>query len=353
MTAPRVEVLRPGTYRDMHGTPVVVDAGLMAELAASYDPALYAAPLVVGHPRHNSPRFGTLAEPRATGDALDVALTQLDPAIVAAHRAGHYPQRSLSWWPAGHPDNPLPDKGRAYIRHLGLLGGVPPAVKGLRAADLAESAAGVVEIALADADTDGTAARPAHTEEQTMPETDAAATEAAKQAQQQRAAELAEQQTALDARAAELDARAAAVAAAEAKLAADAAAAHRAEVTAFAEQLATDAKLRPADVPRIVDIILALGEARPQPAVEFAEAAEGEPQTPAQWLRARLAERSPLVELGEVATKDRVAGKAAAGKSDAQVAREARAYRDAMSQKGITISLAEAVDAVEAGTAEA
>lgn len=136
--SPRVQVLAVGTFRDMHGETIQVTPALIAQLADSYDPRLYAAPVVIGHPQHNSPRFGTLISPSASVEHLEVGLADLDPEFVTAHRQGRYPQRSLSFWPAGHPDNPLPLKDRAYIRHLGFLGAQPPAIKGLRGADLAE-----------------------------------------------------------------------------------------------------------------------------------------------------------------------------------------------------------------------
>jgi hypothetical protein len=297
-----VEVLRVGRFRDLHGREIAVDAALLGELADSYDPSLYQAPVVIGHPQHNSPAFGLLAEPRASATGLTVALTDLDAAFVAAHRAKRYPQRSLSFWPAGHPDNPLPDQGRAYLRHLGFLGGVAPAVKGLRGADLAAADAGVVTLDLAElsaGEPGGASPEPIdETSEQTMTDTTPADSAADSTAAAQ-AAELAERESALETRAAALAAREQALAQAEA-------ARRREQVTAFAEGLANQARLRPADVPRVVEILLALDEARPEPVPAFAEAGEAAPaQTPGQWLRARLAEREPLVALGEVASAAR------------------------------------------------
>lgn len=365
--APRVQVLAAGTFRDMHGTPVTIGTELMRELADSYDPALYAAPVVLGHPQHNHPRFGTVTDPRASADTLEVGLAQLDPDFIAAHRAGHYPQRSLSFWPAGHPDNPLPTKDRAYIRHLGFLGAKPPAIKGLRGADLTDpdSEPGVISIALAHPD-------PLHLEEQTMPE-QTAAEQTAHQPPSQPAskpqppqnpappapgpqvADLAEREAKLSTQAAELAAREAQILAREQALHSQEAERRRQAVTSFAEGLADQAKLRPVDVPRITEILLALDEHASAPALCFAETGDDgtlKQQSAGDWLRGHLAAREPLVELGETATSANAAPQASKGKSDSQIAREARAYRDRQLAAGITISLAEAVDAVEAGTAE-
>lgn len=349
MTAPRVEVLRVGRFRDLHGRAIAIDAALLRELADSYDPALYQAPVVIGHPQHNSPAFGLLSEPRASATALEVALTDLDPDFVAAHRAKRYPQRSLSFWPAGHPDNPLPDKGRAYLRHLGFLGAAAPAVKGLRGADLAADAADVITLELAaeavgDA---GTAAVPDSLDDDLetpmadSPTAPAAADPTAAAA----AAELAEREAALHARAAALDAREQALAQAEA-------ARQRAAATAFAERLATEARLLPRDVAPVVELLLALDAARPDPAPAFAAAGDDPaPQTPGTWLRAHLEAREPLVALGEVATAARVGGQSAL--SNAEIAARARALKAKRDAAGSPISFTEAVAAVERGDQEA
>jgi hypothetical protein len=353
-----VQVLRASTVRDMHGTPVEITPALMADLAASYDPTLYQAPVVIGHPAHNSPAFGLVTQPRLDGDSLDVGLADLDPAFVEAHRAKRYPQRSLSFWPAGHPDNPLPDKSKPYIRHLGFLGAMPPAIKGLRGADLATDPEGVIEIALANP------SDPLATQSETpMPDAQAQTPQPPKNPPQPtslpngdaKATDLAERESALQAQEQALQAKLDALAAREQALAEAETARRRAEVTAFAEQLASDAKLRPVDVPRVTEIILALDEHAAQPAPCFAEAdASGAVQerNAAAWLRDHLSNQPPLVALGEVATKGRAAADQAKGKSDAQVAQEARAYRARMAERGVVVSLAEAVDAVEAGAAE-
>jgi len=346
---PRVQVLRAGTYLDMSGRQVAVTAELMRELADSYDPALYRAPVVIGHPQHDSPAWGAIAAPEARGSSLDVALVDLAPDFVSAHRAGRYPSRSLSWWPRGHAGNPLPAKDRAYFRHLGFLGGHPPAIKGLAPAELADADAGIIEIPLAAAETRDP--HPLTPELPAMSDTAAAAPQPNDQQRTDPPA-LAERTAALDTREAQLAAREAQLAAQEQAMAAAAEGRRRADVVAFAEGLADTARLRPADVPRVIEILLALDEHAGQPAVLFAEppadGAAPEPQTPGAWLRARLAERTPLVELGETATRERAAGKGSGGKSDADIARKARQLVAEAKARGETLSAAEAVSLAEA-----
>lgn len=149
-TSTTVQALRAGTFRDMSGREVSITPDLMKQLAESYSPGIHRAPVVLGHPSDEAPAFGYVAATSVNQDGLDLSLADLDPAFIEAHRAKRYPQRSLSFWPAGHPDNPLPLADRPYIRHLGFLGAMPPAIKGLRAANLAATSLGIVEVTSAN-----------------------------------------------------------------------------------------------------------------------------------------------------------------------------------------------------------
>jgi hypothetical protein len=138
-----LHLARAGQFVDMHGSQVDLTPDLLSALAASYDPAIYQAPLVIGHPQTNSPAFGHLARLEATPDGLFGEPINVDPAFKAAVTSGRYPQRSMSYWPADHPSSPTP--GQPYLRHLGVLGATPPAIPGLRGADLAGDDAITVE----------------------------------------------------------------------------------------------------------------------------------------------------------------------------------------------------------------
>ena len=46
-----IEIFRAGTHTDSHGTTLNFSESDVAAMAAAYDPALSAAPLVVGHPK--------------------------------------------------------------------------------------------------------------------------------------------------------------------------------------------------------------------------------------------------------------------------------------------------------------
>ena len=271
MSKSPLHLARIGTFTDMHGQDVSLTPELLAQLAASYDPALYRAPLVIGHPKTNSPAFGWLETLEATPEGLFGAPINVDPAFAEAVTSGRYPQRSLSFWPADHPGSPTP--GRPYVRHLGVLGAMPPAIPGLRGADLAAD--------------DGT------TILFSTPQTSNAMSDIPE------VVELAAREAALADLKAELDRRAQDLADQELAL-------RRAAVVAFCDDLAAEARIRPADVPALSEIVLRLEPS--EPALCFAAPDTESPAPGATWLKTFLAGLPPLVELSEVATQARAQG---------------------------------------------
>jgi hypothetical protein len=125
----RVEVLKVGTFRDMHGRDIPITSADLAELAASYDPGLYRAPVVIGHPRLDDPAWGTIERFEVEGDSLFAIEGHVDAQFAAFRDAGRYAERSLSFFLPDHPNNPTP--GKKHPKHCGWLGGAAPAVPGL------------------------------------------------------------------------------------------------------------------------------------------------------------------------------------------------------------------------------
>lgn len=141
---PVIEALRPGTFRDMKGQEWTLTSNDLAQLAAGYDPAGAPSPVVVGHPKHDDPAFGWI-DKAALGndDKLRLTLRDLDPAFSAAVEAKRYRKVSVALFAPDSPHNPKP--GQWYIRHLGFLGAMPPAVTGLQPVQFAADDEGVVE----------------------------------------------------------------------------------------------------------------------------------------------------------------------------------------------------------------
>ncbi|HEY1136579.1 MAG TPA: hypothetical protein VGE64_03720 [Xanthomonadaceae bacterium] len=153
----RVEVLKAGTWTDMHGRPVKVTREDLAELASSYDPAVFRAPVVIGHPKLDAPAWGVHERFEVEGDSLYAVEGPVDAQFAAFRDAGRFGERSISFFPRNHPNNPTP--GKLHPRHVGWLGATPPAVTGLarlQGAAPAEFAGfdngdGVVELSMSDA----------------------------------------------------------------------------------------------------------------------------------------------------------------------------------------------------------
>lgn len=111
--------------------PNYTDADLAATVAA-YDPAVHEAPIVVGHPRTDSPAFGWIDSVAAVGEALMGTTKQVSTEFSEWVRQGYWKKRSASFYPPGHVDHPLgTDSQVYYLKHVGYLGANPPKVKGM------------------------------------------------------------------------------------------------------------------------------------------------------------------------------------------------------------------------------
>ena len=125
-----IEIFRAGNYGERGAwTPDDLD-----RLAASYNPRLQAAPVVLGHPADDAPAFGWVRRLRRAGYSLWAQLEKVDPALDALLRAGRFRQRSVALY------KKFPATDGPYLRHVGFLGAAPPAVKGLAPVRFAEGA---------------------------------------------------------------------------------------------------------------------------------------------------------------------------------------------------------------------
>ena len=121
-----VEAFRAGTHTDADGIsrkwePKDIDTIAQQYNAATAEsnPNRHIAPVVIGHPKDNSPAFGWIEKAKSTGGKLMLKMKELQPEFVEALKKGLYKTRSISLYPD------------LNIRHIGFLGGAAPAVKGL------------------------------------------------------------------------------------------------------------------------------------------------------------------------------------------------------------------------------
>ena len=137
------EIFKAGTRTSADGTVWHISAADVARAAAVYDPAKHEAPIVIGHPKMDAPAYGWVLALSAASGSLSAEFAQMDADFAEAVAAGRYKKVSASFWPPGHPNNPVPDS--YYLRHVGFLGAHAPAVKGLRPIEFAANEAGIVE----------------------------------------------------------------------------------------------------------------------------------------------------------------------------------------------------------------
>ena len=80
--------------------------------------------------------MGWVSGLKCVGLRLEADFRQMDPAFAEAVEAGRYKHVSAAFYAPDSPRNPKP--GGYYLRHVGVLGAVPPAVKGLGPLTFAE-----------------------------------------------------------------------------------------------------------------------------------------------------------------------------------------------------------------------
>jgi len=128
-----IDVCRTGTWRDVQGREVAIDEPRLDRLVASHNTA-DPTPVVVGHPATDAPAFAWVEGLRRVGDRLQAKLDRIAPAFREAVEAGRYSGRSIAL------------QGDT-LRHIGFLGGRPPAVPGLAPTHFAAEAETVIALA--------------------------------------------------------------------------------------------------------------------------------------------------------------------------------------------------------------
>ncbi|WP_293602620.1 MULTISPECIES: peptidase [unclassified Polaromonas] len=128
----------------MEGIVVDFTSSILEEVASTYDPKLHEAPIVIGHPKLADPAYGWVGSLSFGEGGLVADERQVDPDFNELRRKGHYKHPSASFYMPDSPNNPTP--GKWYLRHVGFLGATAPALKGLnaQAVSFAESEQGVV-----------------------------------------------------------------------------------------------------------------------------------------------------------------------------------------------------------------
>lgn len=128
MTIRALQIFKAGTWQSMQG-PATIDEHAVDQVVRNYSCAIRPAPLVLGHPDVEKDTYGEVLGLTSMNGAL-YAFADVGNALIDAVRAGRYKNVSASiYWPLTK-GNPTP--GSYYLRHVGFLGAVAPAVKGMQ-----------------------------------------------------------------------------------------------------------------------------------------------------------------------------------------------------------------------------
>lgn len=364
----KLHIFRAGVHTSSDGRELTFSDADLQGIVASYDPTLHEAPIVVGHPKADSPAYGHAASLSFADGDLFAEPIQVDDAFAALVQAGRYKKVSASFYEPDSPQNPKP--GTYYLRHIGFLGAQPPALKGLKAIEFNAADEGVVEFSdgywrerltvrvfrrlrdfiidrfgkdeadavlpeyeleelAATAERERDVLEPTFNESTKPPEK--APTMSKTQAELDAEKAQRDQQTVDFAeRAKTLDTREAAIAAAEAKGA-------RREHAEFADGLVREGKLLPAHRDGLVEFMAGLPA---DGVVEFGEGAAAVKKPHAEWLRGFLADIKPFVDYNERGQPD---GNLPDDTSADDISDRALEFQEAESKKGRVVSIADAV----------
>jgi len=113
------EIFKVGTHTNSAGDTQKWTLEDLEKIASSYDPKNHEAPIVIGHPDHDSPAYGWIEALKVEGERLLAKPKQLVEDFKEWVRDGRYKKVSIALYPD------------FTLRHVGFLGAISPAVKGL------------------------------------------------------------------------------------------------------------------------------------------------------------------------------------------------------------------------------
>lgn len=137
-----LKIFRPGAHTDASGEKLVFTEADLKKSAQAYNPATHEAPIVVGHPANDAPAFGWIGKLAFADGHLSAEPRQVNADFAELVKAGSYKKISASFYTPDSPTNPVP--GSYYLRHVGFLGAMPPALKGLPPVNFKEEEVGIV-----------------------------------------------------------------------------------------------------------------------------------------------------------------------------------------------------------------
>ncbi|MFC1042340.1 peptidase [Pasteurella multocida] len=334
MKLTKMAIMKVGSHTAMDGREINFTTAMLDDLATHYEPELSEAPIVIGHPTLTAPAYGWVKQASVENGTLYAHVGQVDANFAEAVNAGRYKKRSASIFLPDTPGNPKP--GHYYLRHVGFLGAVPPAVKSLADVNFAQSEGGnnaFVDFAFDDP-TQSTTQEKTMTEAEQKAAIEAAAAKLAADQVAQREADFAAREDELKEREQKVQTAENAQRQAEQQAQTKAA-------TDFADQLVKDGKLLPAHKAGLVEVMVKLGS---EP-VSFSDGSQTITKSSLDVLKDVL--NAKAVDFAEKSGEE---GKEAVDFADStSIAKAATAYQAKQAKAGIEISMTDAVNHVMQG----
>ena len=135
MTVKTFHIFKPGTHRSMAGESIPFTPADLQGAALAFSESVRSAPLVLGHPQHDSPAMGWVKSLSYDSGGL-YATADFGEELVSHVKAKRYPNVSAKFIRKDDARNPKP--GQWYLQHVGFLGAQAPAVKHLEPVTFAE-----------------------------------------------------------------------------------------------------------------------------------------------------------------------------------------------------------------------
>lgn len=351
-----VEVFAAGRHTDSAGNARAWSKTDLDQMVQNFN-ADQPPPLVIGHPKTDSPAWGWTTQLKRDGAKLLAKFSQVPEAVANAVRDGRYRNRSIKVANGEHG---------WHVVHVGLLGAAPPAVEGLRAIAFdAEPAGETYEFSYVDAAGTSVIGRAmqrlreflierfgADAADKVMPQGDLDALDSVADQQRHKDdtpddtvgapapssfARPTQEDREMDEKLkADLDAANARAAAAEAKVAEFAAHDRVATANAMVEKLLADGKLLPAQTAGLAEFLASEPEAA---TFEFTAADAKVAKPRAEFLFSILDALPKQIELG----KQHAAGDVKVSDDPNAIVNAAREFQKAESAKGIDVPWHEAV----------
>ncbi len=135
------EIFKVGKHTSSNGITKEYSLDHLNQIVANHsDPT----PIVVGHPKDNSPAFGWIKNLFVKGNSLFAEASDIIPEFLDLLKQKIYKNRSVSL--------KTNDDGELFLNHVAFLGGTLPAVKGLEELNLSSDDFESFELALSDAE---------------------------------------------------------------------------------------------------------------------------------------------------------------------------------------------------------